>query len=248
MSAPLTWRAHDGEVVAATAFAFLRADHRWFVWFDSWRDDCCPPLLELVVADVRADLFASVDEADDEALARYAGLGFAEVRREGEYVIPARVAEPGSVPDGIELISAAIAGEDQLRRLDDSLRADVPGSRGWRWDPADFREETFESAEFDPATYLVAVEEASGEYVGLARIWMRPDSARLGLIAVAVPHRRRGLARGMLGRVLAAAAERGQTEVRAEVDATNVASATLLASFGGCRVGGTVELVRKVDR
>jgi GNAT superfamily N-acetyltransferase len=248
LSAPLTWRVHDGEVVAATARAFLRPDHRWLVWIETWRDDCCLPLIEMVARDLGAELLASVDEVDEEGLARYARLGFAEARREGLYLIPAREGEVSPVPDGIELISASVAGEDQLRRLDTALRADVPGSEGWQWDPADFREETFESAEFDPATYLVAVDSATDEYAGLARIWMRKNAARLGLVAVLPRYRRRGLAEAMLGRALAAAAERGKTEVSAEVDDTNIACRALLGGFGGRRTSGTVELTRPADR
>ncbi len=125
------------------------------------------------------------------------------------------------------------------------MRADTPGGDGWNWDPDDFHEETYDSREFEPATYLIGVDQASGRYAGLARIWMRPQSAKLGFVAVAAAYRRRGLARALLGRVLAAAAERGQAEVTADVDDTNLASATLLAGFGGRRSGGTVELIRR---
>ena len=159
-------------------------------------------------------------------------------------MIPARPDQGGAaVPDGFEVISAAAADESRLRQFDDELRADVPGGSGWNWDPDDFHEETYDSREFEPATYLIGVDRASGRYAGLARIWMRPESAKLGLAAVAAPYRRRGLARALTGRALAAAAERGQAEITADVDDTNLACATLLAGFGGRRDGGTVELV-----
>jgi RimJ/RimL family protein N-acetyltransferase len=244
MSEPLTWRAHDGGEVAGTVCAFLRADHRWFTWFESCREDCYVPLLAAVRADLGRDLLTSVDEADETALARFAGLGFTELRREGNFVIPARADQgAAAIPLGFEVISADAAGESRLRQFDDELRADTPGGDGWNWDPDDFHEETYDSREFEPATYLIGVDLASGRYAGLARIWMRPESAKLGFIAVAAPYRRRGLARALLGRVLAAAAERGQTEVTADVDDTNLASATLLAGFGGRRDGGTAELI-----
>lgn len=244
-SEPVTWRAYDGGEAAGTVCAFLRPDHRWFAWFESCRDDCYQPLIEMVAADLGRDLLTTVDEADEAGLARLTAIGFTELRREGLYVIPARPDNGGAeVPRALEVISASAAGESKLRRFDDELRADVPGSDGWTWDPDDFHEETYDSREFDPATYLIGVDKAGGQYAGLARIWMRPESARLGLIAVAAPYRRRGLARALLGRTLAAAAAQGRTEVTAEVDDTNLACAALLAGFGGRRVGGTVELVR----
>jgi ribosomal protein S18 acetylase RimI-like enzyme len=117
--------------------------------------------------------------------------------------------------------------------------------RSGRWDAEGFRKETF-GPDFDPATYLVAVEEASGEYAGLARVWNNPDGPRLGLIAVLAAHRRRGLARALLGLAFSVLSERGQSEVTAEVDDLNVASTTLPTGLGARRTGGgCVELVRR---
>jgi hypothetical protein len=47
-------------------------------------------------------------------------------------------------PEGVVIISAVDAFENQLRLLDDALRQDVPGAAGWKWDPGDFHEETFD--------------------------------------------------------------------------------------------------------
>jgi GNAT superfamily N-acetyltransferase len=292
VSAPLTWRAHDGDALVGTLFAWLRPDRRWAVWFEACRDDCYESLLAMAVGDLRHDLYASADETDDEALAVYGRLGFDVVRREGNIVIPVGARPAGgaapaaertapapaaertapapaaertapapaaertapapaaeraawALPDGMRVISAAHADEDRLRVLDGALREDVPGGDGWRWDPADFRAETYESDEFDPATYLVAVDQADGEYAGLARIWMRPTVPKLGLIALLAPYRGRGLAKALIGAALAVVSERGVTEVVADVDDTNAACTGLLASFGGRRDGGTVELVRR---
>ena len=149
-------------------------------------------------------------------------------------------------PAGVVIVSAADAFEDDLRLLDDALRQDVPGGAGWRWDPANFDEETF-SSEFDPATYLVAVDEASGDYIGLVRVWIRPGRPRLGLIAVARGSRRQGLARALLGRAFGVLHERGRAEVTTEIDDANVACLALLTGIGARRVGGTVELVWRAN-
>ena len=88
------------------------------------------------------------------------------------------------------------------------------------------------------------MEQASGEYAGLVRVWNNPKAPRLGLIAVAAPYRRHGLATALLARAFGVLDERGKTEVSAEVDDTNVASTSLLIALGARRTGGTIELIR----
>ena len=110
--------------------------------------------------------------------------------------------------------------------------------------PKQFRAETF-SPFFDPATYLVAVDRASGEYAGLVRIWRNRAGPRLGLIATLARYRRRGVARALLGQAFAVLAARGDTSVVGEVDDTNVASVSLLTGLGARRYGGNVELIRR---
>ena len=78
-----------------------------------------------------------------------------------------------------------------------ALRQDVPGSDGWRNDPATFAEQLRADPQFDPATYLIAVDR-SGAYAGLVRIWIRTAGPRLGLVAVRPAYRRQGLAMALL--------------------------------------------------
>ncbi|MGI9008448.1 MAG: GNAT family N-acetyltransferase [Streptosporangiaceae bacterium] len=243
----LVWRALDGDQVVGAMSALLRPDGRWFAHFDECQDDSYAPLIAAVAENTGSDLYTYADEANEHALARFDRLGFTVSRREGMYVIPTDPAITGlhatDEPAGVVIISAHNAFEDQLRLLDDALRQDVPGSTGWKWDPADFNEETF-GADFDPATYLVAVDEPSGEYIGLVRVWKSPGRPRLGLIAVAAPYRRKGLASVLLARAFRPLHERGKKEVSAEVDDTNAASLALMAKLGATRIRGFVELVR----
>lgn len=243
----LTWRALDVGGAVGAVTAFLRPDNRWFIWFDSCRADAYGPLVAAVADNVASDLYANADEVDAEAIARFIDLGFTENRREGIFLIPTDPNRTGladvGVPGDTVIISAADADEDDLRLLDDVLRADVPGSDGWVWDPGDFHEETFGS-QFDPATYLVAADTASGTYVGLARIWVGPGMCRLGLIAVLPPYRRRGVAKALLARAFTVLHERGQAEVSAETDDTNTATLALLGGMGARRMDGTVEFVK----
>jgi ribosomal protein S18 acetylase RimI-like enzyme len=148
------------------------------------------------------------------------------------------------LPAGLGVLSAAAADITRLRLLDDALRQDVPGSAGWRWRTEEFRAETF-GPFFDPATYLVAVDRASGEYAGLVRIWRSRAGPRLGLIAMLAQYRRHGAARALLGQAFAVLAARGAASVIGEVDDTNVASVSLLTGLGARRYGGNVELIRR---
>jgi ribosomal protein S18 acetylase RimI-like enzyme len=240
----LVWRAYQADQPAGAVRAFLRPDNRWFVGFEHGRDDSDRSLLAAVAGNLGADLYATADDRDDEGLDRLVRLGFTVHRRESSYVIPVGPTV-GEEPEGIVIISAADADEDDLRRLDDTLRQDVPGTAGWTWDPGDFREETFDSAEFDPATYLVAVDMDSARYVGLVRVWNTPGRPRLGLIGVTRPYRRRGLARALLTRAFGVLHQRGRAEITAEADDTNIASMSLLLGLGARREGGSVEFIRR---
>jgi ribosomal protein S18 acetylase RimI-like enzyme len=189
------------------------------------------------------ELYVDVDEGDAAALARCAERGYVANRRESVYRVPTTAVEGCAVPDGFVIVHADAVEEGRLRVLDDVLRQDVPGTRGWRWDEDGFRAE-LEQPAFDPATYLVAVDTASEDYVGIVRVWNNPGTPRLGFIGVSCSHRRLGLARALVAHAFAVLASRGQHEVTTEIDDTNVASRALLDGFGAQRCGGTVDLVR----
>ena len=195
-------------------------------------------------------LYATADEKDAARLRLLARLGFTPHRRELVLQLPTdpaqwsvRDAEP---PPGIGLQQADRVEEERLRLLDDALRQDVPGTDGWKWDAGDFREETYNSRDFDPATYLVAVDR-DGNCVGIARVWMRPEQPRLGFIGVRSEWRRQGVARGLLTAVLTVLHKRGVPHVRTEVDEDNIASRTLLAGFGAQAVASSLELIRSSE-
>jgi ribosomal protein S18 acetylase RimI-like enzyme len=245
----LVWRAFDADQAVGAARAYLRPDDRWFVVFDTCRADSYQPLLTAVAANIDADLYTTARDTDEHGLDRLARLGFTLSRRESYYLIPTDPAVTGldavPEPEGIVIISAADADEEQLRVLDDALRQDVPGTAGWKWDPGDFREETFDSDQFDPATYLIAMDTDSCDYVGLIRVWNGPGRPRLGLIGVCRSYRRRGLASTLLARAFRVLHARGQTVVTAEADDANPAARSLLLRLGARRQAGFVEVVRR---
>ena len=213
--------------------AFVRPDGRCFV------REPDPAAL----AGIEGEVYATVRDDDEGRRRAFERLGFAVHRRELEYVVPTDAAA-AALPRGFRLQQADEVDEHRLRLLDDALRQDVPGSSGWRWSAAGFHAETFAPDAFDPATYLVAVDETSGEYVGLARVWHNRERPRLGMIAVLARYRRRGLARALLAHVFAVLYARGTAEVTTEVDETNVPSRSLLEDLGARRVGGYLELRR----
>ena len=188
------------------------------------------------------ELFATVDESDTEQLRSLEDLGFVRERRELQLVLPTDVPR-FAAPSGVEAVRADEVDENALRLLDDELRQDVPGTDGWRWTAADFREETFLSPHFDPAVYLIAT--SRSEPVGICRVWIRPEHPRLGFIGVRRSLRRRGIARWLIGEAFAGLHARGEGDVWTEVDETNVASRMLLERLGGRVVGASLELRRR---
>lgn len=97
---------------------------------------------------------------------------------------------------------------------------------------------------FNPVTYQVAVEEGTGAYVGLARLWMKSAAPRFGFVGVLPPWRRTRVTYALLSMVFKDVHHRGHTEVAAEIDATNRASNAIAARAGAVRVSGSYELLR----
>ena len=228
----------DGALVGAVR-SLRRPDGLCFLFFGAVRPEAYRPLLEAVMAEVGHPVNAEVDESEEDI---FLGLGFSVVRREHRYVLATAVA-PVPLPQGYTAISAAGSDVSRLAELDQALREDVPGTAGWRNDPAEFARQTFDDPEFDPETYLVAVD-AVGEYAGLVRVWNTTTGPRLGLVAVLPPHRRRGLGYALLTHVFGVLNDRGMAEVRCEVDETNTASNALMTRLNARRVGGNLHVER----
>ncbi len=242
------WSALAGSEVTGTAHGVMRPDGRWFVSIDTWRVDVFGELLDAMASDLRQRLHVTVDDQDRDGVDRWLRAGFEIARRQHEYELPTDPAvtrlgaEP--LPPGITLVGADEVDESELRALDDALRQDVPGTQGWYSDPGEFREHTFDGRQFDPAVYLVAVDDVLQVFAGLVRVWVSPRRCRLGLIGVVPGYRGAGLARAMLATVLRRLHDRGVDRVFAEADTGNAASNALLVGSGARRVGGTLELTR----
>jgi ribosomal protein S18 acetylase RimI-like enzyme len=247
-SSGLEWVAYDGDMEVGDLSAMVRPDGRCFAFLRPGQSPADELLLAAAMQDTGRDLHASLDEFNYLEIEWHAKLGFEVTGQESNYAIgvagAAAALGGAAVPAGVELISAGGADERLLRLLDDDLRQDVPGSDGWRWEAAGFREETHRW-QFDPALYLVAVEQGSGRYAGLVRVWSHPRRTRLMLVGVRPEYRRRGLARALLAAVFGELEARGVAEVVAEVHDTNEASLALLTGLGARRTGGSVWMLRK---
>lgn len=205
-----------------------------------------------VARKVGAPALAHIGEEDAAERAALVTAGFAESRREAVVAISIEGAlealSHAALPAGVEVRSAADVDEDRLRLLDNELRQDVPGTCDWRSTPEEFRDQSFNDPEFNPRTYLVAVDAASDEYVGIVRIWMRRPRPRLGFVGVRRERRRQGIASVLIAHALRAVERTGATEVTTEYDLTNDASRTLLERLGARRIGTEVELVYEPEQ
>jgi ribosomal protein S18 acetylase RimI-like enzyme len=243
----MRWTARREGLEIGSLLALVRPDQRCFLIHDG-SSDVWGPLLDAALGTLEADVYAEVDEADADAHEDLSTRGFAVHRREHHYLLPTDPSRTGLTkqgpPTGLALLSVQKADPDRWRELDDALRQDVPGTAGWRNDPDRFAEDTFSDPEFDPATYLLAVDEASGQYIGLIRVWNTSTGPRLGLVGTLAEHRRRRVAVALIAEVFDVLHRRGHRHVRCEVDAGNAASNALMIGVGAERVGGTVEFVR----
>ena len=241
----MSWRlVHaDGEEIAA-ASAWVRPDGRCTLTISSAAHDAIAMIVPAVAAATPEEILVNVRAGRADLRDQYAAAGFMEKRTEAVYAIgveeAVRRSEGARLPSGVSAVPLSSVQEDELRVLDDALRQDVPGADGWRWPPSDFREETY-GAWFEPALYLVAVEDATSAPIGIARVAIhagRPP--RLGFIGTSRPYRRTGVASALLARIFAELSRRDVELITTEADVENVASTTLLTSLGAERVGGFV--------
>ena len=235
----LTWRALDGNLVAGEVSARLRPDNSRFLYFDTWRADAYPPLADAVARDLGRDLYVTLEDAEYDALDACSEAGFAVHRRESYYRIPVDPAVTGLAGPRCRPARRPFRRRRRYHRAAGwtTRTAVLPAPRAGDGMPRSSAPRR--SALLDPATYLVAVDRASGEYAGLVRIWRNRAGPRLGLIATLAQYRRRGVARALLGQAFAVLAARGDTSVVGEVDDTNAASVSLLTGLGARRTAAT---------
>ena len=243
------WLAsRDGTVVAAVT-TWLRPDDRTFLSFGGGEPAAIGPLADAVCAELPRAVYTTVEEADAESVKALQGAGFTtEVVGERFRIRFDRALaalERARIPSGFSIHPADTVDEDRLFALDNTIRHDVPGTDGWRGDRRWFHEELIESPPFDPEAYLVAIEDRTGDYAGLVRIWRNPTGPRFGLIGVVRQHRGSPVAAALLEQALSAASHWGQPTFVTETSPQNAAVYPRMRRIGAESEGRFLQLVRR---
>jgi GNAT superfamily N-acetyltransferase len=89
------------------------------------------------------------------------------------------------------------------------------------------------------------VEDRSGEYVGLIRIWRNPAGPRLGLVGVRRDHRGSPLAPALLERALTAAETWGHPTFETETSSSNRVVYPRMQRVGAESLGRFFQMVRR---
>lgn len=241
------WLVLEGGRAVGASSVIRRPDDRTFVDLRG-RPALYERLLE-AVSGVHPDrLYSRVDESATATLRVLTRAGFVtEVVNESfrlSFASALSVLSRAWIPTGISLIPADEADESRLFSLDNTLRQDVPGVDGWRGDRQLFREELTEAPPFEPAAYPVAVDDANGEYAGLARMWRNPSGPRLGLIGVLRQYRNTPIAAALLYHALRAAAAWGYPSLTTDTSPTNHVVHRRLLEVGAESLGRSLQLVR----
>ena len=90
----------------------------------------------------------------------------------------------------------------------------------------------------------MAIDDQTGEYAGLIRIWRNPSGPRFGLIGVLPEYRGTPLAPALLKRALKAASRWGHDSFVAEVSPSNTAVHRRMVSLGAESRGRVLQLRR----
>ncbi len=241
------WYALRDVSVAGVVSARSRPDGRTFLKFGIADRAAYEPLVEAVDESLRRPLTTIVDAAATDDVAALEATGFrTEVRGEA-FRIPfedaLRLVRRAWLPVGYVVRQVDAVDEQALFRLDNAIRDLVPGTDGWVGDRAAFHAELI-APECDPSAFLVAMERASGELVGLVRIWRNPSGPRLGLIGVLPQHRSRPLAAELRRRALTAASTWGFGHIVSETSPDNARTYPRVQRMGWQPTGSFLQLRR----
>lgn len=245
---PQRWMAlHDGEAVAAVS-TWWRPDDRSFLYFAGRGLAAYSLLTDVVVEALRRSLHTFADAGDGELVDALQSAGFEiELVEEGfriRFDTALRYLQRAWVPSGFSIHPADAVDEDRLFTLDNTLRQDTLGTDGWRGDRAWFHDELAESPPFDPSAYLVAVDDHSGEYVGLVRVWRNPTGPRFGLVGVVPQYRTTTVAAALLKQALRAASEWGHETFTSETSPSNPIIYERMSRVGAESLGQFYQMVR----
>ena len=242
------WLAFRGGNAVGVVVARLRPDDRMVLSFDCRELSAYGALTEVAAAALDRPLWTIVDSDDRPALIALRAAGFTSEFVGERFRIAFDSALDGLrrawIPSGFSIHPADTVEEGRLFTLDNTVRHDVPGTEGWRGDREWFHEELVESPPFDPAGYLVAIDDRNGEYVGLVRIWRNATGPRLGLVGVIRQYRNTPIAAALLKHALTAASDWGHGSFVTETSRANTVIYPRLKRLGAESLGEFFRLVR----
>lgn len=235
-----TWTNDAG----ASMRGVRRADGQWLVRFAEGHPQAWAELACIGAADVRAGLVTN--RPGDQSAVHDAALreaNFLPGRYEQSWRIPVAGLPRVTFDTPHDFVPVDELDLEAVARLDNAIRADIPGTENWHGTAADLQE-TLDDPEFDSALYLVARHVETGSLDGLIRVWNRAPAPRLGCIGVARPWRRTRLAAALIRAVGVTLRERRVEEIMTETDQLNTDSYAMAAHHGGIKSGTLVEWTR----
>ncbi|MFI7669473.1 GNAT family N-acetyltransferase [Nocardia sp. NPDC049526] len=240
------WHAVADDRVVGRGDASRRPDGRIFLSIDSWHDTVFDQLAAAMLTELSTPLYTVVDEVDADLRSAWERAGFATRRREWEYLASTDPHDTGldsvPTPADVTILPVGAAQEAPLVEAYKTIRGEIDAAVGWDCMPAEVISRPDGAVPIDPARYAVATR--SGQYVGLLRVATRRRHARIELIAVRADHRRDGIARALLARVLGTLHRSGIDTMSAYVNDANAAAVALFDGIGSSRrAGSNLELV-----
>jgi len=210
-----------------------RPDGKWLVKLPEGHPELWSQLIKQVRSDLTASLLINTPaDLDAERSGVIQAAGFIPARTEAIWRIPlASIPARPIHSDAHRLLPVDCCDLDRVVDLDNTIRADIPGTRAWRGTIADLSE-SLEGPDFDPALYLVAVHAHTGSYDGLIRVWNRRPWPRLGCVGVRVAWRRTRLPSALVFTVAGVLRNRGVTDVVTETDVRNGGSHPMASGRG----------------
>jgi hypothetical protein len=182
------WFAYDDQGHAiGVAVAAERADGRVFLTHRLATELAYEPLLREALRTIAGPVHVTIHDDQGDRLSLVRTLGLEHELTSTTYEVRfdrllATLPTPRATTN-YRVARVSDVDPDRLYELDIALRNDVPGNDGWRGNRAWFDEE-LTASECDPTGYLVAIEDETGDMIGLCRMWRNTDKPSLGMLGV----------------------------------------------------------------
>lgn len=241
------WLAFVDGTIAGAVTARDRPDRRIFLDFGCPNPDSYGPLAEALAREEGLILYASSNSREPEKHQHLLAAGFETEITSEVFSVPFQpvLDRLRSVqrPRGYRFLPPTDVDLRSLLELDNCLRQDVPGTDGWQGDADRLRAEMQESPPFDPAGYLVALDNKS-RLIGLARVWRNSNGPRFGMVGTLPTHRRTMVGPYLIRSVLTAASTWGSDHFTTETSISNRHIHPRLESVGARSDGFIYQLRR----